>query len=110
MQETVGVAVSYNETGRRARKAHVCDACNEPIRPGDVYTFVSIVFDGSASNVKRCARCQKIHLHLRERCAGDERWPRERLNCGLDYKEEWGAEPPPEIAALAFALPGEVKP
>jgi hypothetical protein len=29
--------------------------------------------------------------------------------CGREYPEEWGEEPPPEIAALAFALPGETR-
>jgi len=29
-------------------------------------------------------------------------YPAERLDCGQSYKDEWGKEPPPEIAALAF--------
>jgi len=103
----------YNETGVRARKEHTCSACHEPIRPGDLYTRVAIIFEGSVEALKRCARCQAIHEHLRELSLehrDGEMWPDERLNCGQDYAEEWGGEPPPEIAALAFLLPGEPLP
>lgn len=98
----------YHEDSPRARKPHVCCACLEVIPPGIRYTKVSIVADGSVSTYKRCARCQDMHLHLRELCRSEESmWPEERLDCGMDYKEEWGVEPPIEIAALAFLLPGE---
>lgn len=30
------------------------------------------------------------------------------LRCGHSYEDVHGKPPPPEIAALAFALPGEV--
>jgi len=97
----------YQKTRRRARKAHKCGACHETIRPGDSYMVVSIVFDGTAETIKRCARCEAIHDHLVGLCLADgERWPEERLNCGESYEDEWG-ECPEEIQALAFALPGE---
>lgn len=99
----------YDETDRRARKAHECHACGEQIAPGHSYTHVAIVFDGRGRTVKRCARCQAIHLHLRT-LGGGEMWPDEKLDCGEEYRAHWGKEPPAEIAALAFALPGEVKP
>lgn len=96
----------YSERATRARKAHTCAACGEAIAPGHVYTRVSIVFDGTVESLKRCARCQKLHEHLRT--LGDhEMWPAERLDCGEEYAQHWGEDPPPEIAALAFALPGE---
>jgi len=95
----------YNEKVRTANKEHNCSACLEKIHKGDCYTYVSIVFDGTAWSVKRCARCQAIHEHLR--ALGTDSWPKERLDCGQSYEDEWG-ECPPEIEKLAFALPGEV--
>lgn len=100
----------YNETLRKARKAHTCDACKETIAPGHRYTVIFILSDGTKRSLKRCARCQKIHEHLRHLDAYRETWPDERLNCGETYEDEWGKSPPDKIAALAFALPGEVEP
>ncbi len=97
----------YVETDvRRARKRHVCNACEEPIPAGAGYTKIFIVFDQKPEWLKRCARCQKIHKHLRTLDPGDT-WPDEKLDCGEEYRLHWGVEPPPEIAALAFSLPGE---
>ena len=89
----------YQETTRKARKEHDCDACKLPIRRGDYYCSVHIVFDGRARSVKRCGACQTTHIHLRKLNPG-EMWPNEKLACGLDYEEEWGNEPPDEIQAL----------
>jgi hypothetical protein len=101
----------YDERRVRARKQHRCAACREAIKPGHAYTRIGIVFDGCASTIKRCLRCQAIHVHLRKKCDDanvasrrdydDMLWPDERLDCGLDYEEEWG-ELPDEIADLAF--------
>jgi hypothetical protein len=98
----------YNEVSRTARKGHICDACDEPIRPGDRYCSVHVVFDHNAETIKRCLRCQEIHNHLRD-LGGGETWPAERLDCGEDYREHWGREPPAEIAALAFATADEMQ-
>ncbi len=89
----------YRETVRKARKEHECSACRLPIRPGDYYCAVFIVFDHRSRFVRRCGACQTTHLHLRELGDGDM-WPDERLNCGLDYEDEWNDEPPEDIAAL----------
>lgn len=96
----------YDETATKARKAHTCRACGETIPPGARYVRVNVVFDGSAETIKRCARCQAIHEHLREHGDGEE-WPDEALNCGDTYEDVFGRPPPDHIAALAFALPGE---
>lgn len=96
----------YRETEHKARKAHVCCACDEAIPPGAKYTDVFLVFDGDIDSLKRCARCQAIHEHLRNLDPG-EMWPAERLDCGEEYRQHWGHEPPLEIARLAFLLPGE---
>lgn len=91
----------YHEVYPLSRKAHTCDACKQEIPKGTHYTRVHIVFHGGAESVKRCLRCQAIHLHLRTLDPG-YMWPDERLACGIDYEEHWGGEPPEEIAALAF--------
>lgn len=101
----------YRENIRKAIKTHRCDACKEEIPRGSEYANVGIVCSEGAETIKRCARCQALHLHLRDNCAKSDgfetMWPDERLNCGETYEDEWG-EVPNEIAALAFALPGEV--
>lgn len=100
----------YSESVRKARKEHWCRACQETIRIGDYYSVTAIVGDGNACAYKRCMRCQKIHLHLRSLSTpGDGFWPDERLNCGEEYKQHWGAEPPEEIAALAFKTADEIQ-
>lgn len=91
---------AYVEKFRKARKSHACDACRLPIRPGDFYCSVHIVFDGEAETVKRCGACQATHEHLRKLGADRDMWPDERLACGLKYEDEWGDEPPDEVAAL----------
>lgn len=90
----------YDEVQPKARLEHECDACHEKIFPGDYYWKISIVFDGTARTVKRCLRCQTMHVHLRG--LGEDMWPDEKLNCGEEYKHHWGVEPPAHIAELAF--------
>ncbi|HEY6056193.1 MAG TPA: hypothetical protein VIU86_19845 [Gaiellaceae bacterium] len=99
----------YDERQRRAIKAHECEACGLPIRKGDQYTSVRVVFNGSAETIKRCVRCQTIHEHLREMAPG-EMWPDEHLNCGTLYRDEWEREPPAWLEALAFWQPGDPLP
>lgn len=91
----------YNETDRRARKEHTCSACRTHIAPGEQFTRVVAIYDGSVTSLKRCACCQTLHEHLRELAPGDM-WPDEELDCGQDYVDEWGALPG-YVAALAFA-------
>lgn len=99
----------YSETCVTAVKSHDCSACGIAIPKGGRYYRVAWVFNGSAGGVKRCLACQVTHEHLRELCES-EQWPDEKLSCGLDYKEEWDSEPPPEIAALAFWRYGDPLP
>lgn len=93
----------YQELKPKARKAHKCDACKETIPAGARYTRVSIIFDGAASSVKRCYRCQCIHEHLRSMGRKFDAWPDEKLNCGLKYEDEWG--PMSEYAQMLAFLP-----
>jgi hypothetical protein len=99
----------YAENRTTARKAHECDACDGAIAPGDIYYRVRWVYDGSADGVKRCARCQFIHEHLRKLGDGDM-WPAEKLDCGEEYEQHWGVKPPAAIAELAFWRPGDPLP
>jgi len=98
---------------RTARIEHRCAACGETVRPGDKYARTFYVFDGDAHTVKRCARCEAIYDHLCKRMAeeGDQdEYCNDRLACGHGYRERWEEDPPPEIAALAFWLPGDPVP
>jgi hypothetical protein len=97
----------YDEKDLVARKQHVCCACDEPIRPRQRYYRVAILFGGRWQTVRRCERCQRMHKHLRDVGGDWDEWPDEDLNCGHEYGEVHGRPPPPEIAALAFALPGD---
>lgn len=94
----------YDERQVRARKLHHCAACGERIEPTHVYWRVAGIHSDGVTVWKRCLRCQKIHEHLRDLDPGhgERLWPDERLNCGMDYREHWGHDPPTDIAALAF--------
>ena len=98
----------FCESRRVARKAHECGACREAgrIKPGIEYVRVSLLGDGHWDVVKLCLRCHAIGKALMERC------PQEPIDISLDCGESWrdafGEDEPDEIAALAFALPGEV--
>jgi hypothetical protein len=81
---------------RRARKEHRCDACDESIQPGHLYQHTFWVFDGEAGSYKHCRRCWTIYKAL-----GPEANP--LLDCGTVWND-----PPPEIEALAFALPSDI--
>jgi hypothetical protein len=97
----------YDEKERRARKAHLCSACGEAIRIGDLYWRIGTIFEREARSLRRCQRCQEIHVHLRG--LGDDMWPDEWLNCGEEYEHHWARKTPEEIAALAFVSPEEMQ-
>jgi hypothetical protein len=101
-----------SETRPRARKPHRCDACHETIPTGTVYVRNGFVAEGTAETIKRCLRCERIYEHLAERFRAARRHgeaPDVLLDCGHTYRDEWDEDPPEEVAALAFALPGEVE-
>lgn len=106
-----GTLEASSETRPRARKEHRCNACGETIPRGTVYVRNGFVGEGTAETIKRCLRCERIYAHLAERfrVAGRRgEAPDVMLACGHSYRDEWDEDPPDEIAALAFALPGEV--
>ena len=95
---------------QRARKDHVCSACSETIRRGDLYIYEFSVFDGNSDTVKRCLRCDAIYGHLvdRHRKIDDAHVDRE-LRCGHDYDEVFSEVPPEAVAALAFMTADEAQ-
>lgn len=103
----------YRVAQKRARKTHTCSACNGDVRKGDLYTREDVLFEREWTHTIRCDRCQVIYEHLLEMCRlhgeGDE-YPNPELDCGHEYKERWGVEPPEWLAALAFWLPGDPLP
>jgi hypothetical protein len=90
---------------RRARKEHRCFACHEAIRPGDRYHFEAQKYD-EFETFKHCARCWAIANAILSAGAESVRWD---LNCGVSWEEAFGAEPPDEVAALAFMTPDEAQ-
>jgi hypothetical protein len=102
------VAEVWEQRKRRARKDHKCRACGIKIRRGDLYVYHFSLFEGQVDTVKRCLACDAIYEHL---CSitDFENQPMPALNCGHEYKEVHGREPPPEIARLAFMTPAEMQ-
>ncbi len=97
----------YSERRVASAVARRCDACGEVVRPHDYHVRVTVHFDGRWERpLRRCLRCQAIHEHLRGLTRGWGEWPDELLACGCSYEDLHGPCPP-EVAALAFALPGD---
>lgn len=100
----------------RARKEHRCDACKETIGRGHVYVRHTLIYAREVDVTVRCLRCDAIYQQLvvihrannadPSNCDAYE-WPDVALNCGHEFKERWGREPPPELARLAFMTPSE---
>lgn len=90
---------AQSEKWRRARIEHKCYACREKILPGQRYHYYSGIWDGRPEAYKHCTRCWTMLDALFERSSEPVDL---RLNCG----EVW-ENPPPEVAELAFALPGD---
>jgi len=86
------------ETYRKARVTHVCFGCDETIRTGDRYRYLSGVWDHKGESFKHCIRCAALLDAL----------PSGAM-LGLDCGEVW-EDPPEHIAALAFWTPGDPVP
>ena len=97
----------YEETEPVARKQHTCDACGETIKPKQRYLRIFGVWEGEAQTIKHCWRCHQLAEALFD--AGVESIDLE-LNCGETWDQAFGAPPPDDVAALAFALPEDFQP
>lgn len=81
-------------------------ACPDTIEPGHRYSATSQLFDGSWSDYKHCLRCWAMLNAIMAANPGSYiQWD---LGCGYSWQDTFGKDPPPEVAALAFALPGEI--
>jgi hypothetical protein len=54
------VAELHRETVRTARKEHTCIECEEPIKPGEKYHYVTQKCDGEFHEMKVCTPCERI--------------------------------------------------
>ena len=115
---------------RKARKAHMCNACKRTITPGERYEHTDTMHEGSFGYHKRCAPCVAIYEHLRAKLWDERRafcrtplgqWDGDfdpiteeishLLDCEhRDYAKRWGVEPPAWVQALAFWVPGDPLP
>lgn len=87
----------WNEEQRTARKEYACFACREPIQVGDAHRYTRSLYDGMWDQWRHCLRCAALLDALVTRNAGLS-----SVALDLDCGETW-EEPPPEVAALAFA-------
>lgn len=104
-----GQADVYVENCVKARQSHECSCCDLGIRAGDLYYRIRKIYDSLVQSYKRCARCQTLHVFLRSVTDAIDEWPDERLDCGHEFTELHGVDPPPEIARLAFLTPDEAQ-
>lgn len=94
-------AAFETRTWRRARKAHECYACDDPVRAGDRYHVTSSKDDGEIETYKHCARCWSMIEALWASGVEAVQW---NLNCGETFED-----PPDDMAELAFLTPDEMQ-
>lgn len=94
-------------TFRKARLEHKCCACDETIRVGHRYVVTAAFYERWAT-WKQCLRCYELYDYLVDLHRDDDRYfPQPELDCGHDWRDVTGEDPPEHLAALAFWLPGE---
>lgn len=91
----------------KARKAHVCCACSETIKPGHYYIRTFTVFEGAAESYKHCLRCDKMLEELFRVVDGHVAVAFE-LNCGELWENNFGPVPD-HVARLAFLTQEEAQ-
>lgn len=96
----------WEETQVTARKAHCCDGCGETIAAAMRYRRTAVLTErgGSWLTWKHCRRCAAMVDALKRHNPDAFGTETLDLNCG----EVWD-DPPPEVAALAFAMPGDAE-
>lgn len=93
----------WDEEEITAAKEHKCSGCRETIRKGHKYRRTAVLGD-SWNTWKHCQRCAAL-VDVLKTSMGHYTTEMLYLNCG----ETW-VDVPPELAEIAFALPGEVPP
>lgn len=86
----------------KARKTHACCACDEPIAAGQIYHSYKALRDGEWSRWVHCGRCWRVCEAIWQMNDGAA------IDLNLACGEVWES-PPDDVAALAFALPGEMR-
>jgi hypothetical protein len=89
----------------RARRGWTCCACAEGITNGAEYRCHSSLYEGSWSYDRQCLRCHSMWWAIATKAGEPVAYA---LDCGTTWLEAFSEDPPLEVAALAFALPGEV--
>ena len=56
----------FREEFRKARKFHSCCECRSDIEPGDMYEYVSGLWDGHWSEYKTCEKCADLRESLND--------------------------------------------
>lgn len=82
-----------------------CSVCRESIPAGIHYVRHWSIYDGNHSNTAHCARCWAIWEAIVAESDGPVCVD---LDCGESWEDVFGTVPE-HVAALAFALSGEVK-
>ena len=62
---------AYKEVIRKARKEHWCCECRQEIAVGEVYEYVSGIWDGEPRSYKTCLSCAQLRSEFAgvyERC------------------------------------------
>ncbi len=85
---------AYWPRWRRARKEHLCCACAEQIKRGELYHYTSGIWD-EPDQFKHCARCWKMLCDLVELTASN-------VQLDLDCGEPFEASEDDPMHALAF--------
>lgn len=72
----------YNESVVKARKAHACHECRQPIEPGQDYERITGKWDGHVETYRFCMACSEIQREFSEngRVFG---------NMWEDFRENW---------------------
>lgn len=66
-----GWPVFYVESMVKARKAHWCIECLEPIAVGETYQRVRGKWDGEVRSIKTCAHCAKMRKEAIKKTDGE---------------------------------------
>ena len=98
----------WRETWRNARKSHTCFGCKEPIEPSHRYCETANLYDGRWTDWKHCRRCATLFGAIADKTREVTRehvvFIEPDFSCGETWLGNFG-QAPPEVEALAFALP-----
>ena len=100
-------AAVWSPKHTRAREPQRCSVCKEQTAPGKLYVRLASCHEGRWSHTKHCSRCWSIFEAICKRTRGPVD---PMLDCGESWLDAFGEVEPPEVASLAFALPGEAMP